>query len=223
MGVESLRAVCQMVFESKQIYLECDTADDGIPFAHYDRYQRALVNIWLEDNQGVLENLTVKLASAGYMMSFYKKGINQPINAAMWEAIKHKAGMFNLPKDVFLHPFHLWDLRKGWTDLGSCPVDYKAFAQITNAPQHPESVWKEGQASVDEERELNKVVQLSNKTAHTEFNEHQWKEIENDILKECDGAYKVEKNQLVVIARREVKARNLAHEVFASYGSLREY
>ena len=48
---------------------------------------------------------------------------------------------------------------------------------------------------------LNKVVQLSNKTAHTEFDEHQWKEIEDDILKECDATYKVEKNQLVVVAR----------------------
>jgi hypothetical protein len=253
-----------------------------------------------------MENLAVKLASAGYTMSFYVKGINQPIDTAMREAIKHKAGMFNLPEEVFLHPFHPWDLRKRWTDLGSCPVDYKAFAQITNAPQHPESAWKEGQESVDEEREsedgqetatyhfrmvessmrseslcykapstipgagfglflrphatiaegthlclyaprpatreelrqswrdytlmasagkwydaeietgnnlvrfanmplvkesLNKVVQLSNKTAHTEFDEHQWKEIEDDILKECDATYKVEKNQLVVVAR----------------------
>ena len=63
----------------------------------YDRYQRALVNIWLENNQGVLENLAVKLASAGYTMSFYVKGISQRIDAAMREAIKHKAGMFNFP------------------------------------------------------------------------------------------------------------------------------
>ena len=299
-----------------------------MPYVPYDCYQRALVNIWLEDNQGVMENLAVKLASAGYTMSFYVKGINQPIDTAMREAIKHKAGMFNLPEEVFLHPFHPWDLRKRWTDLGSCPVDYKAFAQITNAPQHPESAWKEGQESVDEEREsedgqetatyhfrmvessmrseslcykapstipgagfglflrphatiaegthlclyaprpatreelrqswrdytlmasagkwydaeietgnnlvrfanmplvkesLNKVVQLSNKTAHTEFDEHQWKEIEDDILKECDATYKVEKNQLVVVARWEIEASNLAHEVFASYVSLREY
>jgi hypothetical protein len=70
---------------------------------------------------------------------------------------------------------------------------------------------------------LNKVVQLSNKNRHLEFNEHQWKEIEDDILKECTAAYKVKKNQLVVVSRQEIKESKHAHELFASYGSLREY
>jgi hypothetical protein len=69
---------------------------------------------------------------------------------------------------------------------------------------------------------LLKLVDLSKKNTHPQFFERQWKELEDNIV-ECDATYKVEKGQLVVVARREISASRRAHEIFASYGSLREY
>lgn len=291
----------------------------------YDRYRRALAHIWLKNERGDLENLAIKLASAGYTMSFYVTGMNTKIDATMRVAMQHKVGMFNLPEEVFMHPFRPWDLRKRWTDLSSCPTEYKAYTHITNAPEQPGSMWKEG-ASVDEERRgtdetatyhfrivesslryeslcykatstiagagfglflrphdtitqgshlclyasrqataeelqassrdyalkaangywfdaqvedgnnlgrfvnmpgvkeaLLKLVDLSRKNTHPQFFERQWKELEDNIVEECDATYKVEKGQLVVVARRDISASRRAHEIFASYGSLREY
>jgi hypothetical protein len=98
-----------------------------------------------------LENLVINLALAGYIMSFYVIGMNTKIDTTMRVAMQHKVGMFNLREEVVMYSFRPWDIRKRWTNLCSCPTEYKAYTHITNAPEHPESMWKEG-ASIDEER-----------------------------------------------------------------------
>ncbi|CAB4010280.1 Hypothetical predicted protein [Paramuricea clavata] len=40
---------------------------------------------------------------------------------------------------------------------------------------------------------LFKIVELSKKTVHLEIRDLQWKEVEDEILEECDAAYKVGK------------------------------
>jgi hypothetical protein len=40
---------------------------------------------------------------------------------------------------------------------------------------------------------LCKIVELSRKTLHPEIRDLQWKEVEDEILEECDAAYKVGK------------------------------
>jgi hypothetical protein len=102
-----------------------------------------------------MENLAVKLASAGHTMSFYVKGINEAINATM-RGKRHNAKrvcsicLRKFSSTLFVHETSataglIWALAQS---------SNKAFAQITNAPEHPERVWKEGQASVDKERDL---------------------------------------------------------------------
>ncbi|CAB3982073.1 Hypothetical predicted protein [Paramuricea clavata] len=118
-GLESLRAVRQMVFEAKEIYLECDEENiDGKPCVRYNRYQRALAHIWLKNEMGDLENLAIKLASAGYTMSFYVTGMNTKIDATMQAAMSlcYKApstiagagfGLFLQPHDTIPQGTHL--------------------------------------------------------------------------------------------------------------------
>ena len=89
----------------------------------------------------------INLALAGYIMSFYVIGMNTKIDTTMRVAMQHKVGMFNLREEVFMYSFRPWDIRKRWTNLCSCPTEYKAYTHITNAPEHPESTWKEGSSA----------------------------------------------------------------------------
>jgi hypothetical protein len=90
-----------------------------------------------------MENLAVKLASGGHTMSFYVKGINEAINATM-RGKRHNAKrvcstcLRKFSSTLFVHETSpsaglIWALAQS---------SNKAFAQITNAPEHPERCGK---------------------------------------------------------------------------------
>jgi hypothetical protein len=117
-GIESLRAARQMVFEARSIYVEvyrdASLASTSVPI---DVHGRRWTDVWLgyDDGDGRerKEALSRKLASEGYTMSFYMTGINKWIDDAMRSA---KLGMFNLPEELFCYPFRPWELRQSLTE-----------------------------------------------------------------------------------------------------------
>ena len=131
-GIESLRAARQMVFEARSIYVEvyrdASLASTSVPI---DIHGQRLTDVWLGYDEGDgrerKEALSRKLASEGYTMSFYTTGINKWIDDAMRSAKREKRGMFNLPEELFCYPFRLWELRQSLTEN---PDMYKEFLPI---------------------------------------------------------------------------------------------
>ena len=131
-GIESLRAARQMVFEARSIYVEvyrdASLASTSVPI---DIHGQRLTDVWLGYDEGDgrerKEALSRKLASEGYTMSFYTTGINKWIDDAMRSAKREKRGMFNLPEELFCYPFRLWELRQSLTEN---PDMYKEFLAI---------------------------------------------------------------------------------------------
>ena len=143
-GIESLRAARQMVFEARSIYVEvyrdASLASTSVPI---DVHGQRLTDVWLgyDDGDGRerKEALSCKLASEGYTMSFYTTGINKWIDDAMTSAKREKRGMFNLPEELFCYPFRPWELRQSLTEN---PDMYKEFLPILNTQADPAASWK---------------------------------------------------------------------------------
>ena len=93
--------------------------------------------VTIANDRGVVKDLAVKLALAGYTMSFYVAGMNQAVDKAMREAMRRRTGMFNVPEEVFLHPFRPWGLRQRWTDLGSSQSTTKLAPKLDKPTRTP--------------------------------------------------------------------------------------
>ena len=151
-GIESLRATRQIVFEARCVYLQVPPNDsDGNPTVFLDMYRRRLMNIFVENKSGAIDNLAEVLAEQGYTLSFYTTGIHTEVNARMRDAIAKKRGMFNLPEEVFAYPHRPWDLRKAWPDADTeVPAQYAEYKPITNAPAQPEFGWRSHQSNPED-------------------------------------------------------------------------
>ena len=75
-------------------------------------YGRRLVHVLLENSEGLKENLTEKLSSQGFTLSFYTTGIDLVIDTVMRKSIDEKKGIFTLPDEAFTYLFRPWDMRK---------------------------------------------------------------------------------------------------------------
>ncbi|CAB4010279.1 Hypothetical predicted protein [Paramuricea clavata] len=131
-----------MVFEAKEMYLECNRDDDRKPSLRHDR-----------ERSRCCENIAVKLAVAGYTMSFYVAGMNRAVDKAMWESMRRRAWDVQYVRGSFPPPIPSMGPPPALDRFGLFPIDYQACAQITNPPEHPEIAWKEG-AVVGEESHL---------------------------------------------------------------------
>ena len=105
LGIEALREVRRIVFDSKCVYVEIPMSGDGECLAQKDVYGRYLLNVIVESAEGEKCNLGVLLASSGFTMSYYADGIRRDLDQAMRESIRERRGIFNLPDEVFAYPF----------------------------------------------------------------------------------------------------------------------
>ena len=138
-GVESLRAARQMLFEAAEVFLQVQKDSHGHISTPKDFYGRRLVNIFLCNKADEMSNFAVDLASSGHTMSFYTTGIDDAIDSAMRAAITDKRGIFSLPEECFTHPYCPWDMRKLWgSDDGR--LTYSELRPILNRPSDP-AIW----------------------------------------------------------------------------------
>lgn len=70
---------------------------------------------------------------------------------------------------------------------------------------------------------LLEVRQLSRRTNFAEIREEDWKRINDMDVQWANVAYEQRKDQLVVVAAKDIPRAEHAHELFAHYGDLREY
>lgn len=138
-GIEALRVARQTLFEASEVLVQVKKDLRGRLFAPKDVYGRRLVNLFLIDSHGAVENFAEKLASLGYTLSFYTTGVDVGIDSAMREAITHKRGIFNLPEELFTYPYRPWDLRKLWKNEED-ERRYRESRPILNRPTDP-AVW----------------------------------------------------------------------------------
>lgn len=144
-GIESLRAVRGSVASASAVYLHIPRDKDGEPQLELDFYQRYLTDIYLRDGHDSCRRLSAVLAMAGYTMSFYTTGIDEVTDANMRNAIRNEKGMFNLPMEVFSHPFRPWDLRHKNDGSPEARKLYQEYRPILNQPPDPVIQWKSKQ------------------------------------------------------------------------------
>ncbi|XP_028419115.1 uncharacterized protein LOC114544788 [Dendronephthya gigantea] len=137
-GIEALRAARELVFRASEVLLHVGTGAAGQRDVPHDRFGRRLVQVFTRNENGSLDNLTEKLAAAGYTLSFYTTGIDVAVDAAMRAAIVDKEGIFSLPEEVFTYPNLPWDIRKMWGQHGVNA--YEEYRPILNRPEDP-TVW----------------------------------------------------------------------------------
>ena len=135
-GLESLRAIRKIAFEAQHIYLEDQ------PTILTDRYNRRLMNIFVEAQAGSMQNISELLASQGHTLSYYTTGINTAINDSMRDAINNQRGIFSLPQDVFTYPYRPWELRKLWPDVSILEPPFLEYREILNPPKNPGRAWR---------------------------------------------------------------------------------
>ena len=102
-------------------------------------YGRRLVHVLLENSEGLKENLTEKLASQGFTLSFYTTGIDLAIDTVMRKSIDEKKGIFTLPDEAFTYSFRPWHMRKLMT-TGHTGA-YDEYGEILNKPMDPNLAW----------------------------------------------------------------------------------
>ena len=139
-GIEALRAARQLVFTAKKIYLQIQAYDvQGRISVELDQYNRRLLNVILEDQNGRQTNLATLLASKGFTFSFYSCKVDNEIHQAMRQAIADKRGLFNMPEEVFTHPYRPWDLRRARRTNNRSVYDN--YQPILNKPPDPAAAW----------------------------------------------------------------------------------
>ena len=146
-GLESLRAIRKIAFKAQHIYLEDQ------PTILTDRYNRCLMNIFVETQAGFMENISELLALQGHTLSFYATGINMTINDNMRDAINNQWGIFYLPQDVFTYPYRPWDLRRLWIDVCILEAPFVEYREILKPPKNPGYAWRLLSAPNDNEEE----------------------------------------------------------------------
>lgn len=156
LGLESLRVIRQIVYESLTVFIEAEKDAEGNMAVPLDNYRRRLVNIYVEMEGGAMLNLAEVLAARGFTYSYYSTGINDAINNAMRLAITNKLGMFNLPQDVFCYPYRPWDLRANWPHRSrTAPPAYQEYKEILDVPDvPPEQQWRISESATDDDDEL---------------------------------------------------------------------
>lgn len=138
-GIESLRATRQMVYEANNVFLQVKRDFRGRLSVPQDLHKRRLAHVLLENSEGLKENLAEKLASRGFTLSFYTTGIDLAIDNAMRKAVDERRGIFTLPDEAFTFPFRPWDVRK-LTTTGHTGV-YDEYREILNTPTDPNLAW----------------------------------------------------------------------------------
>ena len=143
-GIEALRVARKILFEASVIFLQVERDSRGRLFAPLDLHGRRLVNIFVQDECGTMENFAEKLARLGFTISYYTTGLDDNVDSAMRDAITKKRGIFNLPEEVFTFPYRPWDLRKLWKDDVHRERRYGETRPILNRPADP-AAWNRGE------------------------------------------------------------------------------
>lgn len=144
-GIESLRAARQAVFEAEAIYLHVPRDRLGNPMLALDIHRRQLADVWLRFGASDYRRLSVHLAAMGYTLTFYTTGIDVDIHEQMQTAMTKGDGLFNLPDEIFSYPFRPWDIRR-LKRGDSCDAEAREilvqYSPILNSPESPDQLWK---------------------------------------------------------------------------------
>ena len=124
-GVESMRCARRILATSDRVFFRIPMDESGFPAHDHDKYNRLLVEIYVEENDGdkcIL--LTERIAEEGHTFPILDGGLDKDVFDTMVRAKQARSGSFQLPDETRQFPFRPWDTRdESSTSTKEHPVD----------------------------------------------------------------------------------------------------
>ncbi|CAB4004090.1 Hypothetical predicted protein [Paramuricea clavata] len=124
-GVESMRCAQRILANSHRVFFRIPMDESGLPAHDLDKYDRLLVDVYVEENDGdecIL--LAERIAEEGHTFLILDGGLDKDVFDAMVRAKQAHSGSFQLPGETRQFPFRPWDTRnESSTSTQEHPVD----------------------------------------------------------------------------------------------------
>ena len=111
-GVESMRCARRILAISDRVFFRIHMDESGLPAHDLDKYNRLLVEIYVEENDGdECALLAERIAEEGHTFPILDGGLDKDVFDAMVRAKQARSGSFQLPHETRQFPFRPWDTR----------------------------------------------------------------------------------------------------------------